>query len=55
MTRIFDLDHHHEAPPAELAQLLGVKGAGLAAMTSALGLAVPVSIVPPRVVGRAGG
>ncbi|RZT88458.1 pyruvate,orthophosphate dikinase [Pseudonocardia sediminis] len=38
---VFDFDHPHEPPARELADLLGGKGAGLAEMTSALGLPVP--------------
>ncbi len=38
---VFAFDHPHERPPRELAGLLGGKGAGLAEMTSVLGLPVP--------------
>ncbi len=38
---VFDFDHPHDRPARELADLLGGKGAGLAEMTSALGLPVP--------------
>jgi len=38
---VFAFDHPHETPPRELANLLGGKGAGLAEMTSVLGLPVP--------------
>ncbi|BBY62690.1 pyruvate, phosphate dikinase [Mycolicibacterium helvum] len=38
---IYRFDHPHEAPPRELGALLGGKGAGLAEMTSVLGLPVP--------------
>lgn len=41
MPRIFAFDHDHGRAPADLAGLLGGKGAGLAEMSSALGLAVP--------------
>ncbi|KQY50877.1 pyruvate, phosphate dikinase [Nocardioides sp. Root140] len=41
MPKIFAFDHDHGRAPAELAGLLGGKGAGLAEMSSALGLAVP--------------
>lgn len=38
---VFAFDHPHDAPPRELTGLLGGKGAGLAEMTSVLGLPVP--------------
>jgi pyruvate,orthophosphate dikinase len=38
---IFAFDHQHAAPAQELVHLLGGKGAGLAEMSAALGLAVP--------------
>lgn len=38
---VFAFDHVHDRPPRELADLLGGKGAGLAEMTSVLGLPVP--------------
>ncbi|HEY4409682.1 MAG TPA: PEP/pyruvate-binding domain-containing protein, partial [Acidimicrobiia bacterium] len=38
---IFAFDHPHDRPPRELTDLLGGKGAGLAEMTSVLGLPVP--------------
>lgn len=38
---VFAFDHPHALPPRELAGLLGGKGAGLAEMTSVLGLPVP--------------
>lgn len=38
---IYRFDHRHDVAPRELASLLGGKGAGLAEMTSALGLPVP--------------
>ncbi|ODU03472.1 MAG: phosphate kinase [Pseudonocardia sp. SCN 72-86] len=38
---LFAFDHPHTVPPRELAGLLGGKGAGLAEMTSVLGLPVP--------------
>jgi pyruvate,orthophosphate dikinase len=38
---IFTFDHDHAAPARELVHLLGGKGAGLAEMSAALGLAVP--------------
>jgi len=38
---VFAFDHPHAAPPHELTHLLGGKGAGLAEMTSGLGLPVP--------------
>ncbi|GAB2459839.1 pyruvate, phosphate dikinase [Xylanimonas ulmi] len=38
---VFPFDHAHASPPRELTDLLGGKGAGLAEMTSALGLPVP--------------
>ncbi|MDA3644185.1 pyruvate, phosphate dikinase [Saccharopolyspora indica] len=37
----YAFDHPHARPPRELADLLGGKGAGLAEMTSVLGLPVP--------------
>ncbi|WP_051165815.1 pyruvate, phosphate dikinase [Amycolatopsis orientalis] len=37
----YAFDHRHSRPPRELAGLLGGKGAGLAEMTSVLGLPVP--------------
>lgn len=40
-TAVFPFDHPHPRPPRELADLLGGKGAGLAEMTSVLGLPVP--------------
>ena len=40
-TAVFAFDHAHARPPRELAGLLGGKGAGLAEMTSVLGLPVP--------------
>src|ERR1700712_1708837 len=39
--RIFTFDHDHGAPARDLVHLLGGKGAGLAEMTAALGIAVP--------------
>lgn len=39
--QVFAFDHPHTTPPRELAGLLGGKGAGLAEMTSVLGLPVP--------------
>ncbi|GAA1863985.1 hypothetical protein GCM10009836_50380 [Pseudonocardia ailaonensis] len=41
MLPVFAFDHAHDAPPRELTDLLGGKGAGLAEMTSVLGLPVP--------------
>ncbi|KRF21156.1 phosphate kinase [Nocardioides sp. Soil797] len=41
MSRIYTFDHDHGCAAAELAELLGGKGAGLAEMTTSLGLAVP--------------
>ena len=38
---VYGFDHDHGAPPRTLAELLGSKGAGLAEMTSVLGLPVP--------------
>jgi pyruvate,orthophosphate dikinase len=38
---VYPFDHDHGAPPRTLAELLGGKGAGLAEMTSVLGLPVP--------------
>ena len=38
---IYAFDHHHDRPPRELVGLLGGKGAGLAEMTTVLGLPVP--------------
>lgn len=38
---VYAFDHPHTRPPRELADLLGGKGAGLAEMTSVLGLPVP--------------
>ena len=38
---IFPFDHPHDRPPRELISVLGGKGAGLAEMTSVLGLPVP--------------
>lgn len=38
---VFSFDHEHAVPPRELAHLLGGKGAGLAEMTTRLGIAVP--------------
>lgn len=38
---VFEFDHSHEASHADLVQLLGGKGAGLAEMTTALGISVP--------------
>lgn len=38
---VFAFDHDHGVPARDLAELLGGKGAGLAEMTSALGLPVP--------------
>jgi pyruvate, orthophosphate dikinase len=38
---VFAFDHDHGAPAKELADLLGGKGAGLAEMTTALGIDVP--------------
>lgn len=38
---VFAFEHPHDAPPRELTGLLGGKGAGLAEMTSVLGLPVP--------------
>jgi pyruvate, orthophosphate dikinase len=38
---IFPFDHDHAAPARDLVDLLGGKGAGLAEMSAALGLAVP--------------
>ena len=40
-THLYAFDHPHERPPRQLADLLGGKGAGLAEMTSVLGLPVP--------------
>jgi pyruvate,orthophosphate dikinase len=40
-TAVFPFDHDHGVPARTLAELLGGKGAGLAEMTTALGLAVP--------------
>lgn len=40
-TAVFAFDHSHDRKPRELAALLGGKGAGLAEMTSVLGLPVP--------------
>jgi pyruvate, orthophosphate dikinase len=39
--QVFAFDHQHGSPPRELTGLLGGKGAGLAEMTSVLGLPVP--------------
>ncbi|MEV0110071.1 pyruvate, phosphate dikinase [Nocardia sp. NPDC050799] len=41
MTGVYSFDHDHGLPARELGHLLGGKGAGLAEMTGALGLAVP--------------
>ncbi|WP_218590479.1 PEP/pyruvate-binding domain-containing protein [Pseudonocardia oceani] len=41
MLELYAFDHPHSTPPRELADLLGGKGAGLAEMTSVLGLPVP--------------
>jgi pyruvate, orthophosphate dikinase len=41
LTSIYAFDHAHGRPAKELGDLLGGKGAGLAEMTSALGLSVP--------------
>lgn len=41
MTDVYSFDHHHGVPAKDLWDLLGGKGAGLAEMTSALGLNVP--------------
>ncbi|MDQ1487919.1 MAG: pyruvate, orthophosphate dikinase [Actinomycetota bacterium] len=38
---IFPFDHPHDRPPRELVAVLGGKGAGLAEMTTVLGLPVP--------------
>lgn len=38
---VYAFDHDHGTPPRTLAELLGGKGAGLAEMTSVLGLPVP--------------
>lgn len=38
---VYAFDHPHERPPRELVDLLGGKGAGLAEMTTVLGLPVP--------------
>jgi pyruvate,orthophosphate dikinase len=38
---VYAFDHDHGVPPRTLAELLGGKGAGLAEMTSVLGLPVP--------------
>ncbi|MFC4945768.1 PEP/pyruvate-binding domain-containing protein [Pseudonocardia sp. GCM10023141] len=38
---VYPFDHDHGAPPRTLAELLGGKGAGLAEMTTVLGLPVP--------------
>jgi pyruvate,orthophosphate dikinase len=38
---LYAFDHHHERPPRGLVGLLGGKGAGLAEMTTVLGLPVP--------------
>ncbi|MFF3573791.1 PEP/pyruvate-binding domain-containing protein [Nocardia jiangxiensis] len=38
---VYPFDHDHEASPRGLAEVLGGKGAGLAEMTSVLGLPVP--------------
>jgi pyruvate,orthophosphate dikinase len=55
---IFAFDHPHAAPARELVDLLGGKGAGLAEMSAALGLAVPPGFtvsVPVCRVYRTGG
>ncbi|WP_226352684.1 pyruvate, phosphate dikinase [Pseudonocardia sp. ICBG601] len=57
-TAVFAFDHPHERPPRELADLLGGKGAGLAEMTSVLGLPVPPGFtlgLPVCAAHRAGG
>lgn len=41
MTGVYSFDHDHGVPARELGHLLGGKGAGLAEMTTALGLNVP--------------
>ncbi|HEX3751960.1 MAG TPA: pyruvate, phosphate dikinase [Streptosporangiaceae bacterium] len=49
---IFAFDHQHAGPAQELVQLLGGKGAGLAEMSAALGLAVPPGFTVSVPVGR---
>ena len=50
---IFTFDHDHGVPARELQGLLGGKGAGLAEMTSALGMSVPPGFTIPLTVCRA--
>jgi pyruvate,orthophosphate dikinase len=50
---IYPFDHDHGVPAKELKSLLGGKGAGLAEMTRALGMAVPPGFTIPLTVSRA--
>lgn len=47
---IFPFDHDHGVPARELKDVLGGKGAGLAEMTSALGMSVPPGFTIPLTV-----
>lgn len=58
MPNVYAFDHDHGRPARELSDLLGGKGAGLAEMTTALGLSVPPGFtvaVPVCTVYRASG
>lgn len=50
---IYPFDHPHEVPARHLKNLLGGKGAGLAEMTTALGMAVPPGFTIPLTVSNA--